>query len=179
MILGRWRNASERESRANELYQSVVRQARNETFYGRYGVPDTLDGRFEMIALHAFLLLHRLKRDNPEAAALSQSFYDVFFADMDRSLREMGAGDLGVGRRVRRMAEAFAGRIAAYEKGIAATGNEILAEALRRNLYGTVAAVPDELVGRMVSYLKRQSRHLDAQGYESLASGKVDFDFPG
>ena len=95
MIVRRLRDNAEREQTARELYAGVVKQARQSLFYADYGVPDSLDGRFEMIALHAFLLLHRLKSDNPEAAALSQAVYDVFFADMDQCLREMGAGDLG------------------------------------------------------------------------------------
>src|SRR5690349_8287815 len=81
---------------AAALYRAVVGQARTPAFYVAYGVPDTLDGRFDLIALHMFLVLHRLKTDSL-AANLSQALFDIMFDDMDRSLREMGVGDLGVG----------------------------------------------------------------------------------
>ena len=104
---------------SHALYNRVVEQARRPAFYTTCGVPDTLDGRFDMIVLHAFLLFHRLKLDHPRSADLSQSVFDLMFADMDRSLREMGAGDLGVGKKVKTMVRACYGRIAAYEAGLA------------------------------------------------------------
>ena len=119
-----------------QLYKIVVAQARNPGFYRDCAVPDTLDGRFEMIALHLFLVLHRLKGGDPATAAAAQDLHDLFFADMDQSLREMGAGDLGVGKRVKQMAKGFYGRIAAYEAGLEGDG-DALEQALRRNLYGT------------------------------------------
>ena len=118
------------------MYTAVVEQARLAPFYSVHGVPDSVDGRFEMIALHMFLVLQRLKASGQDE--LAQELFDTMFADMDQSLREMGAGDLGVGRRVRAMAEGLYGRIAAYQAGLAGN-DEILAAALRRNLYGTVS----------------------------------------
>ena len=113
-------------------------RARQSIFFTEYGVPDTLDGRFELICLHAFLYLHRLKAERPRANRLCQSFFDRMFADFDRALREMGVGDLSVGKQVKRMARAFYGRIRAYEEGLA--GNEAaLRAALARNLFGTVS----------------------------------------
>src|SRR5262249_18572993 len=130
------------------LYGAVVAQARRPAFYLRFGVPDTLDGRFDMIALHVFLVMRRLKAEGEEGRALSQALANRFFADLDRSLREMGVGDLGVGRRVKVMAKAFYGRIAAYEAGLN-SGDTALGEALKRNLYGTVSA-SDERIAAMV-----------------------------
>ena len=105
---------------ARRLYEAVVAQARQPVFFAEWEVPDTVDGRFEMVALHAHLLLRRL-RDGGPAADLAQALFDVMFADMDASLREMGAGDLGVGRRVKQMATAFYGRMAAYDAGLASS----------------------------------------------------------
>src|SRR3546814_8966780 len=99
-LFARNRHAEPAEDTADRLYAAIVAQARHPAFYQDYGVPDTVDGRFEMIALHAFLLLHRLKQDPERTAKLGQAVYDAMFLDMDASLREMGAGDLGVGRRV-------------------------------------------------------------------------------
>ena len=90
--------------------------ARHPVAYAEWGVPDTLDGRFDMITLHTFLVLDRLKGED---RAFRQELVDEFFRDMDRSLREMGVGDLSVGKKVRKMAEVFYGRLAAYDKALA------------------------------------------------------------
>ena len=118
---------------AHRIYFSLVEQARQPGFYLSCGVPDTADGRFDMIILHAFLLLRRLKKDHEQTAELAQELFDLMFADMDQNLREMGLGDLAVGKRIKGMAAAFYGRIQAYEDGLA--GNEtMLVDSLRRNL---------------------------------------------
>lgn len=160
---------------AASLYRAVVAQARQPVFYTSYGVPDSLDGRFDLIALHMFILLHRLKADDA-ARELSQDVFDRMFADMDRSLREMGVGDLGVGRRVRAMAEALYGRVAAYEAGIAAD-DSVLAAALRRNLYGTVGqGEPSAAALRgLCDYLRAGVQGLAAQPLQRLLEGDVVF----
>ena len=166
-------SASTADSAAS-LYRSVVAQARRPEFYAAFGVPDSVDGRFDMIALHMFVLLHRLKSD-PAAAELAQSVFDMMFVDMDRSLREMGVGDLGVGRRVRAMAEGLYGRIAAYEAGLAAD-DPALAAALRRNLYGTLHDGPSSVaLGVLCAYIREAVRGLAAQPMYALASGEARF----
>ncbi len=114
------------------LYEVIVAAARQPRFYADMGVPDSVDGRFDMITLHMFLVLDRLNDASLEATR--QTLTDVFFRDMDRSLREMGVGDLSVGKKVRKMAEAFYGRLLAYRKA-AGQGEEDLAAALARNIY--------------------------------------------
>ncbi|MGH6960592.1 MAG: ubiquinol-cytochrome C chaperone family protein, partial [Dongiaceae bacterium] len=142
-----------------------------------YGVPDSLDGRFELIALHTFLILHRLKTaDDAEAGALGQALVDGLFADMDASLREMGAGDLGVGPKVKQMAQAFYGRIAAYEAGLDTRG-PALAAALRRNLYGTAAPSPVQL-DAMADYVRACAGSLAGQTAGRLRQGEVSFATP-
>jgi cytochrome b pre-mRNA-processing protein 3 len=98
------------------LYEQIVAQARRPWLYGTIGVPDTVDGRFDMIVLHAYLIFDRLGQADERAKALSQAVFDEMFKDMDRSLREMGASDLAVGPKVRRMAEVFYGRSQAYRR---------------------------------------------------------------
>jgi cytochrome b pre-mRNA-processing protein 3 len=98
---------------AYAAYASIVEQARAPDFFVRLDVPDTLDGRYEMIALHMFLVLNRLKAEHEATAEFSQALFDAMFADLDRGLREMGATDMGVGKRVKEMAKGFYGRIAA------------------------------------------------------------------
>ena len=158
---------------AEAAYRSVVEQARRSEFFVALGVPDTLDGRFELICLHAFLYLHRLKGEAPPAAAFGQRFFDTMFADFDRSLREIGTGDLSVGRQVKRMAEAFYGRVRAYEEGLKAGGAE-LSTALARNLYGTATATPEQLQ-RIGDYLRRETVNLDRQPTAALLAGRIEF----
>ena len=157
-------------------YGRVVEQARRPGFFVDCGVPDTLDGRFELICLHAFLYLHRLKREQPQAAPVGQCFFDAMFADFDRSLREMGTGDLSVGRQVKRMAEAFYGRVAAYEPGLAGD-DAVLQPALQRNLFGTAPPTRPHLEA-MASYVRREAACLSRQGAAELLAGEVLFGDP-
>jgi cytochrome b pre-mRNA-processing protein 3 len=164
------------EAPVERLYQAIVAQARAPAFYARLGVPDTLDGRFDMIALHVFLALRRLKSEGEAGRGLAQALCDRFFADLDRSLREMGAGDLGVGRRVKAMAQAFYGRVAAYEAAL--SGDEAaLVEALERNLFGTVTP-GSEPISAMAHYVRREAAALAAQSYGALAAGMIGFGAP-
>ena len=163
----RWRDNAE------ALYDIIVAQSRKPEFYVHCGVPDTVDGRFDMIVLHAFVVLRRLKEGHRDT---TQALLEVIFDDMDRSLREMGAGDLGVSRRVKTMAKALYGRMAAYEEALDGDG-AALAEALRRNLYGTI--VPDpECVETMVSYVHAEAASVERQSPESIAMGGLSFGPP-
>jgi cytochrome b pre-mRNA-processing protein 3 len=157
-------------------YSSVVEHARQPGFFLDCGVPDTVDGRFELICLHAFLYLHRLKREHRRTAALAQRFFDAMFADFDRSLREMGVGDLSVGREVKRMAQAFYGRVGAYEAGLAGE-DPMLPAALARNLFGTAAPTPAHLE-LMAGYLRREAAQLSHQSTEALLAGNLSFGDP-
>ena len=162
---------------ARLAYDRVVAQSRRPGFFIAGGVPDTVAGRFELVCLHAFLYLHRLKREQPQAKPLSQRFFDAMFADFDRSLREMGTGDLSVGREVRRMAEAFYGRIAAYEDGLA-DGDAVLQAALQRNLFGTDPAPADSRLAAMAGYVRDEAGRLARQASAELLAGDVVFGDP-
>ncbi len=161
---------------AELAYRRIVAQARQPGFFSANGVPDTLDGRFELICLHAFLLLHRLKREEPPAAQMGQRLFDTMFGDFDRSLREMGTGDLSVGRQVKRMAQAFFGRIDAYERGLS-DGNGVLKPALARNLFGTVTA-DEALLEAMAHYVRREAAQLRQRQIAELLTGRVAFGPP-
>lgn len=162
-----------RRNPAHEAYALIVARAREPVFFHDYGVPDTLDGRFELIALHAFLVLNRLKADHAITADFAQALFDTMFADLDRGLREMGASDIGVGRHVKEMAKGFYGRIVAYEQGILA-GDEQLSEALRRNLYGTARPTP-EGIAVIARYVRRQVQALAAIPTETMLTGNLSF----
>lgn len=159
---------------ASRLYEAIVAQAREPVFFTGFGVPDTFDGRFELIALHGFLVLNRLKDARPRMTQLAQQLFDLMFADFDRALREMGVGDLGVGRQVKTMAQGFYGRIAAYEEGLKAGEAAALGQALRRNLYGTVTAADREVDG-IARYVRVCADAISAQPAARLAEGFVTF----
>jgi cytochrome b pre-mRNA-processing protein 3 len=161
---------------ALRLYHGIVEQARQPGFFAVYGVPDTLDGRFELIALHEFLVLNRLKQEYRRTANFAQELFDIFFADMDRALRELGVGDLAVGKHIKRMATAFYGRVVSYERGLAAD-DAALGEALGRNLFGTVSPRADDLV-TLSLYVKRGAESLSAQSIDDLMAGTVHFPTP-
>lgn len=157
------------------LYAQIVEHARAPVFYAEWGVPDTLDGRFELLALHVFLVLNRLKLEHGRTAGFAQALFDTMFADLDRGLRELGVTDLGVGRRVKEMASAFYGRIAAYDRGLADAAE--LDASLRRNLYGTAAPGPKQLA-LMAGYVRRQQAALAACPVAALLAGEVAFAAP-
>lgn len=159
-------------AQAHHVYAAIVRQARNPGFYSGLGVADTLDGRFDMLCVHVFLVLRRLKENQALTEAFAQTLFDVFFTDMDRSLREMGVGDLSVGKRVRAMSKAFMGRIDAYDRAL--DDGEGLADALVRNLYRGQAPQPEQL-SAIVEYVSAEAGSLAAQPLELILAGHTEF----
>jgi cytochrome b pre-mRNA-processing protein 3 len=146
---------AERKREARALYQRAATQALNPHFYARWGVPDTFDGRFEMLMLHAALVCRRLSLRGKDEAKLAQAFFDVMFRQMDRTLRERGVGDLGIPRHVKRMMRGFKGRATAYDAALrAANDPEMLRQALIRNVYGTVKAPSDIVLSQLFAYIK-------------------------
>jgi cytochrome b pre-mRNA-processing protein 3 len=115
------------------IYGMIVTQAREPLFYRDLGVPDTVNGRFDLLVLHLWMVLRRLKSIEPGGAALSQALFDRFCEDMDANLREMGVGDLAVPKRMQAFGEAFYGRAAAYDLALT-DGAEALAQALCKNI---------------------------------------------
>lgn len=167
-----------RDPAANPLYGQIVAQARRPDFYQAGGVPDTVQGRFEMIALHMFLVLHRLKREGEQGADLAQDLFDLMFQDMDRNLRELGTGDLAVGKRIKALAKGLYGRIAAYERGLAqGPGAEPLEEALARNIFANEQVLPGALAA-LADYLRRAAKSLASQSYEEISAGRLAFVAP-
>lgn len=157
-----------------ELYGAAVAAAREPFLYTDLGVPDTLDGRFDMVSLHTFLLIQRLKREPAPGPALAQAVFDAMFSDMDVNLREMGVGDLSVGRKVRVMWEAFHGRAAAYAAAMNAGDTAALEAALDRNVWRGKSP-PDGSTRALRRVVLAQDAHLAARDLETLARGTVDF----
>lgn len=166
-------SGSDYRDEAHRLYVAVVEQSRHPEFYLSYGVPDTVDGRFDMIAVHMFLASSRLKKDGShEALELLRSLSEAFFSDMDRSLREMGSTDTGVGKRIKKMSQAFYGRMLAYQTAAGDAGR--MQEALLRNLYrGDMAKLADARL--MEAYIDMQRAFLGAQPVTQLLQGDIVF----
>lgn len=136
-------------------YHQIVEQARNPFFYEDLNVPDTLEGRFDCISLHMVLLLMVLKEENNQE--FSQYLFDLFFADVDRNLREIGVGDLSVGRQVKKLASNFYGVLQVYEDGL--SQDTVLSQALATNLYG--ATKPSETqLKTLINYMRESIRIL-------------------
>jgi len=173
MRFAHWFRPSPAQSGARLLYAQLVEQARAPAFYAAYGVPDSLDGRYEMLALHAFVALRRLKRDEGPAGGLAQAVFDTMFADMDRSLREIGVSDMSVGKRIKEMARGLYGRIAAYEGGLAdgvTPSGDALAGALARNVFGTIAPPPADVLEALARYVRQALERLDGVPAKSLGT---------
>ena len=180
MVVGRvWRHLRERGRRreaARCLYMAAVRQARDPVFYTAGGVADTLDGRFDLIVLHVVPLMRRLRQCGEAGRRLSQALFDVMFDDMDQSLREMGVGDLRVGKRVKQMARAFYGRALAYDRAFdlapGAERRHSIAQALERNIFSDNPP-PGAPVQAMARYMETLLDALDAQSPAALLGGGV------
>ena len=154
------------------LYGTIVAQARAKALYQRFGVPDTVNGRLEMILLHVVLLLRRLNEE-PDGARWGQAVFDLFCQDMDDNLREMGVGDLAVPKEMLRIGEAFYGRQAAYIGALASSDLQALVEVLRRNvLEGGEGA--EALAG----YVRAAARALAARDIRELRLGNLGFPDP-
>ncbi len=141
------------KAKARALFQEAVAQARLPIFYQDLAVPDTVDGRFELITLHCYIIIHRLNQVGEYRQA--QALFDTFFINMDQSLREMGVGDVGVPKHMKRMMQGFNGRIQSYEKAIKADDIDVLKQALIRNVYGTVKKSSNDILLMMVGYVQQ------------------------
>jgi cytochrome b pre-mRNA-processing protein 3 len=153
------------------LYARAVEQARAPGLYADLGAPDTVEGRFELYSLHVVLLLDRLRGHGVAATDVSQKLFDTFVKGLDAALREMGVGDLSVGRKMRKLGEAFYGRGKSYEAAFAALPDQTQLEALlTRTVYADADAVP---VPRLAAYVLGQRAALASQALELLLAGEV------
>lgn len=152
------------------VYRAIVAQSRRPVFYADWQVPDTVTGRFDMISLHLALLFRRLRSDDQGVRDFSQAVFDLFFKDMDRSLREMGAGDMAVPKKVQKMGSIFYGLLASLNEALDRNDLDELTAVLGRNVYGG-AGVPE--ARRLAEYLHAESQRLAAQPVASITGGVV------
>lgn len=166
-----------------ELYLATIRQARLPEFFIRYGVPDSVDGRFDLLMVHLYMLFSRLLQ-HPRYKDLSQYIFDRVFKDMEKALREVGVGDVGIPKKMKVMMQAFNGRVNAYksteddERNNASkppAPDQSLFDTLRRNLYGTVEKPKDSVIADMVVYMRLSAMVLNQQDIEQIAMGNIKY----
>lgn len=175
-MLGRFQQRRTRRKLAARHYEAIVAQSRETVFYSDLGVPDTMLGRYEMVCLHAYLVLTRLKRESEECARIAQTLHDLIFDDFDVALREEGLGDMGIGHRIKKLARNLHGRISVYESGLAAGDGE-MDQILRRNLYASVEPEPAE-VASMIAYIRAARIEIDTVLASALLEGTSSFPEP-
>ncbi|MHA6298915.1 ubiquinol-cytochrome C chaperone family protein [Devosia sp. CAU 1758] len=155
------------------VYNSIVAQSRQPQFYADMGVPDTVTGRFDMISLHMALLFRRLRHGPDGAKAFSQAVFDLFFKDMDRSLREMGVTDLGVPKKIQKMGNIFFGLLAALNEALDRNDAEALAGVLARNIF---EGEDSPQLRALADYVFARDTELAAQSIEAITGGDVRFE---
>lgn len=158
------------------LYTRTAPQARLPALYAELGAPDTPEGRFELFSLHVYLILERLKGQGPQAAATAQALFDAYVSSLDNALRELGVGDLSVGKRMRKLGEAFFGRVKSYEAAFAKLPDAADLEAvIARTVYAEADAsrAPD-----LAAYVLAQRAVLADQPLDRFLSGDVTWIAP-
>jgi len=177
MILDRlFRSEKPAQAAGKALYAAVVGRARRPVLYEDLGAPDTVEGRFELYTLHVVLLLDRLRRQGPQAAETAQALFDTYVKALDDALREMGVGDLSVGKKMRKLGEAFYGRVKSYEAAFETLPD---AEGLQALLGRTVYAGYDiTQAPRLSRYVLAERDGLAAQPLARLLEGRVTWASP-
>lgn len=175
MIVRLFRRKS--DDQAFALYGAIVAQARQPDFYARLSVPDSVEGRFDMIVLHMVMIFHRLKDEGPVVAEQTQVLFDLFLSDMDRSLREMGVGDLTVPKKMKKLAAAFYGRLASYTGALDAGDTDTLAATFARVFHEGTPPVPED-PERLARYAVAAFAGLGPQTPAEILAGRIRWPDP-
>lgn len=176
MVLDRLFRPKAAQEAGRALYAAAVDQARRPALYADFAVADTVEGRFELYTLHVVLLLDRLRGHGERAADVSQSLFDTYVSGLDHALREMGVGDLSVGKKMRRLGEAFYGRVRSYKTAFAELpAGETLRGLLLRTVYGEAS---DRPVAALAAYVTERRDVLAGQSLDPILAGRVDWGTP-
>ena len=153
-----------------KLYQAAIDQARQPAFYSGLGAPDTVEGRFELYTLHVVLVLHRLKGQGAAATEVSQGLFDTYLLALDDALREMGVGDLSVGKKMRKLGEAFYGRAKAYQVALEENDRAALTALIGRTVYADQnSAAADQLA----DYVQRSAALMAGARLEDVLAAEL------
>lgn len=170
----RWNNVG------HQLFQTVVDQSRIPLFYSELAVEDSIDGRFDLMAFNMAFVLDKLDMHSNEEGVpdLKRILQEIMFDNLDLTLREIGVGDLGVGKKIKVMAEAFYGRMMVYQDLFKSRDIKGMSEALGRNLYRG-EGIDQGIIDHMVFYSFSQLDHIKKQSLEKVVSGEINFLAPG
>ncbi|MGW9230777.1 ubiquinol-cytochrome C chaperone family protein [Pseudorhizobium sp. NPDC055634] len=177
MIFGLFRKKRQNQPIVDRQYASLTSAARDPFFYTDLGVPDTVMGRFEMLSIVMILFFRRTARSKTSGQELAQEIIDAFFQDLDHSIRELGIGDQGVPKRMKKLAGMFYGRLESYAAALDATDREDLAAALARNLHPEAADAPP--MDGLAAWMIDAEAALGAVSEEDIARGGAVLPPPG
>ena len=174
MFLERFFRPNAATAAGRALYTAVVARARDPALYGDLAIPDTLEGRFEAYTLHVVLLLDRLRGQGRAAGDVSQALFDAYVKALDNTLREMGVGDLSVGKKMRKLGEAFYGRVKSYGVAFEALPDrQPLDDLLTRTVYAEAVDGPAAAFGDHVLAEREALADLPLEGFLAGDTGWV------
>lgn len=174
-MFGLLKRKKPREQEAQSLYEHIHAQSRQAFFYEELSVPDTMEGRFDVLALHLFMVMRRLN-ECKGGDVLSQTLFDTAFGEIDRGYREIGVGDMGLPKRMKKLMLGFNGAMHAYEQAIG--DDAAMKEALRRNVFTQHVGEEEELskpIDGLLAYMKANIEYLQSQDETSMMNGEVNF----
>lgn len=154
------------ERQGDALYALAVGQARQPEFYTSLGVTDQIDARFELYTLHVLILFLRLKGDGERGEVAAQRLFDTYISSLDNTLRELGVGDVSVGKKMRKLGESLYGRMNAYEGPLRAEDVDAMAAALAKNVYESEDAATGHVLAR---YAVASRQNLSTQSFETVS----------
>ncbi len=174
-MFGLFKKKKPYEQESFDLFLNAQEASRNPYFYEELAAPDTTEGRYDLLLVHLFLIIHRVKGEQG-GGALSQALFDSVFFNIDEGYREIGVGDMGVPKRIKKLMLAFNGRMHAYEKAIE-IGEAELKAALDRNLYHEVQFKEGDtsILNAMSNYMRQNMTHLQSQPITDIMGGTVNF----
>ena len=162
------------EKVSNDIYQKIVNISRNKIFYTKYNVPDTIDGRFDMLALITIIVVHRLSKIKNEGVELSQKIFDIVFKDLNYSLRELGAGDVSVANNMKKLISSYMGRQKIYVKAFKNEDEKFLALAFKNNIFRNKDQNKN-LILLLSKNIFRINKKLDLIEDKKMLNGDFDF----
>lgn len=164
------------DSASHQLFLSVIDNSRTPFFYSDLNVEDSLDGRFDVMAIHMAIVLDKFDQhdEKADAATIKRIIQEIMFDNLDLTLREIGVGDLAVGKKIKVMAEAFYGRMMVYQDLFRTIDEEKMSEALLRNLYRG-KEVKEDVIKKMAAYVYQQHKNVINQNIDDILLGEIAF----
>lgn len=176
-MFGLFKRKKPYEQQAWSVFETVQDQSRKSEFYADLNVPDTTEGRFDLLILHMFLVIERLKNEQG-GVEFSQNLFDVAFQSIDQGFREIGIGDMGVPKRMRKLMLGFNGRVHIYDEALSEGDTGKLTHALERNVYFSLVESPeniDDCLDKLAEYVRNNMQYLQEQDTDAIMSGAIKF----